>query len=346
MIKKNNLIEKRNVLNELRCNNMQLQELRFFTIYLSKINARDPDNTRVVRFSLSDFLSIMELKKVNISDVKAISNSLLCKVVSINTDSGGFRQFQLFKECTFEKDSDDNWYLEIDANDKALPLMFDFKRDYFTYELWNALRLTSSNQIRMYEILKQYEKVGERTLQLGELKSLLFIGENEYSIFANFRRRVLDSCQKALKQSTDICFDYELIKKSKGKVTDIKFIIKKNTEYIDQLSLEEFINMKKDCIEEQEPEIELEEIEDDQEEDIFKEKLKFYSEALNEEFTLDEVEVLYRLALPIIEAQSDKISFDLKMYNFLALKFSELNSKKNIKFRFNYLKKLIEVDTK
>ena len=48
------IVQKRNVLNELRKNSMSLQELRFFSIYLSKINSRDI-STRIVRFSLEDF---------------------------------------------------------------------------------------------------------------------------------------------------------------------------------------------------------------------------------------------------------------------------------------------------
>lgn len=65
--------------------------------------------------------------------------------------------------------------MEINASDDALPLMFEFKNRYFTYELWNALRLKSPNQVRMYEILKQYEKIGTRTLTIKELRNLLGI---------------------------------------------------------------------------------------------------------------------------------------------------------------------------
>ena len=54
------VVSKRNVLNELRSNNMTLQELRFFSIYLSKINPQDID-TRVARFPLDDFQKIMNL---------------------------------------------------------------------------------------------------------------------------------------------------------------------------------------------------------------------------------------------------------------------------------------------
>ena len=60
------IVEKRNILNDMRRKNMSLQELRFLAIYLSKINARDI-NTRVVRFSLDDFRKIMEIEGRNIN---------------------------------------------------------------------------------------------------------------------------------------------------------------------------------------------------------------------------------------------------------------------------------------
>ena len=243
-LKKNYLIKKRNVLNEIRANSMTLQELRFFSIYLSKINARD-SSTRVVRFSLDDFHAIMELdSRIKIDYMKRVTDSLLCKVVNVPTESGGYTAFQLFKECRVDMDEKGEWYVEIDAHDKALPLMFDYQARFFSYQLWNALRLRSSNQLRMYEILKQYEKIGSRVLGVDELKELLGIGKNEYGDrFNNFKTKVIDACQEALQESTDIKFTYEPHgKKGKGgKILFLKFTIERNTEYVDQLTLFEFI---------------------------------------------------------------------------------------------------------
>ena len=155
-------IEKRNVLNEIRNNSMSLQELRFFSIYLSKINARDI-STRVVKFPIGDFQRIMGLQSMNYAQIRENFTHILQQVVSVPNENGrGFTSFQLFKRCKlYQEEETGEWYVEIDAHDDALPLMFEFKRNYFTYELWNALRLKSPNQIRMYEILKQYEKLFE-----------------------------------------------------------------------------------------------------------------------------------------------------------------------------------------
>ena len=265
-IKKNYLVKKRNVLNEIRSNNMTLQELRFFSIYLAKIN-KDDVNTRVVKFPLEDFRNLMDLGKLNINNIRNATNSLLCKVVNIPDENGkGYRGFQIFKECHVYQDDDDNqWYVEIDAHDRALPLLFEFKNRYFTYELWNALRLKSPNQVRMYEILKQYERIGTREISVNSLRELLGIAPNEYERWERFKVRVLDACQQALKESTDICYEYERGKTGQGgKWLTIIFHIRKNPDFIDQITLEEYIQTKKDAdLNNDEPLDETEEVWDD-----------------------------------------------------------------------------------
>lgn len=240
-IKENYIVKKRNVLNELRANNLTLQQLRFFSIYLSKI---DPENieSRKVKFSIMDFQTIMDMKKIKIEYMKDVTNGLLSKIVNVPNERGGYSGFQLFKKCIVDTD-ENGWFIEIDAHDDALPLMFEFKNKYFTYRLWNALQLKSSNQIRMYEILKQYEKIGYRIVSLEELRGLLGIEKNEYKVYKDFRRRVLDSCQQALEENTDIKFTYEPYgsKGPGGKVISLKFTIESNGKHKDPLLLEDFI---------------------------------------------------------------------------------------------------------
>ena len=236
------IIENRNILNELRSKNMTLQELRFFSIYLSKIDPRNKGSQSVC-FSIEEFQHIMGFGKLNIGQLRASADSLLCKPVHIPDEDGrGMRTFQLFKECHLFCTSDNKWFVEIDAHDKVLPLMYEFKDRYFKYELWNALNLRSPNQIRMYEILKQYESIGQHELSVEELRELLGIEKNEYTYWQNFKVRVLDSCQQALKEFTDISYTYKRGKTGQGgKWVTVIFTIKKNTSYKDQLSLDKFI---------------------------------------------------------------------------------------------------------
>lgn len=349
-IKKDFIIEKRNVLNEMRTNNMTLQELRFFSIYLSKINPRDK-TTRLVRFSLSEFEKIMELVRIQSKDIKPVVDSLLCKIIHVPTENGGFSAFQLFKECKVDQDQNGVWYVEIDAHDKALPLMFEFKTHYFTYQLWNALRLKSSNQLRMYELLKQFEKKGERILTLLELRSLLGIGPGEYPRWERFKAKVLDSCQTALAETTDIKYTYDPIKNGRGgKVTGIKFTIEKNKDYIDQLTLFEFIEFQDqvnpDDLEEAGHSDELLGGENKNESSFKNERLELYSEMCNYEFSEQEIQILYDLLLDIVPvpAGSSLIEKDLKRVDYLKRAYNELEyraTQRKVSNRFGYLRGIL-----
>jgi len=330
------IIEKRNILNELRSNNLSLQELRFFSIYMAKINARDM-TTRVVRFKMQDYQRIMELGKPNLSHIKDTITNLLCKVVSIPLETGGAKLFQLFKVGLFTQGEDGEWYVEIDAHDDMLPLIFQFKEKYFTYELWNALRLKSTNQLRMYEILKQYEYAGERIISIKALKELLGVDVKEYPRYTDFKMHVLEVCQKALEEYTDLKFEFEPTgKKGKGgKILSLKFYIFKNENYKDQLTLSEFIDQQG---------IDSNDDEDDLEQED--ENYPFLSEACNNEFNQTEIQILYNLAIKVMPYKTGQ-NIQLEIYNYLKRKHDELNWRaglNQIKKRFGYMKKLIEID--
>lgn len=351
-IKRTSLVEKQNVLNELRTNNMTLQELRFFSIYLSIINARDP-NSRIVKFSLSDFQKIMDFGRININQLQNTTNSLLCKIISIPLDSGGYESFQLFKKCKVDKNENGEWYVEIDSHDEALPYLFEYKTRYFTYQLWNALRLKSSNQLRMYEILKQYQKIGERELTVDKLRSLIGISKNEYPQWERFRTRVLDVCQKALRENTDIKFTYDISKRGqRGKILAIKFMIEKNDDYVDQLTLDEFIDLQPevDTIFDSEYKETNKDSDQEQETSFKNENLEFLSEACNSEFDEEQMQILYDYLVQLVSYNGSNVDTD--RYNCLMWKYNELKRRakredlKPITDRFAYLKAILAFEVK
>ena len=336
VLKKDNLVKKRNVLNEIRANSMSLTELRFFSIYLSKINPAKPEETRVVRFPLEDFRAIMELNsRVKIDHMKNATDSLLGKVVSVPTERGGYDAFQLFKKCRVDRDNQGEWFVEIDAHDEALPLMFEFKNKYFTYQLFNALRLRSSNQLRMYEILKQYQAVGERVLTIDELRELLGIGKDEYLRYNSFKTDVLTVCQKALAEYTDIKFTFEPHgKKGKGgKILALKFTIEKNEDYTDQLTLDMFIDEQKTVAGETDHE-------DGAEDSInpYNQRIELLKSACNDEFATKDIEFFYG---KILEREPNLSSDAIALHDYLQSRYRYMNRKKDIRNRFGYLKSLI-----
>ena len=329
VIKDNNIVKKQNVLNEMRRINMGLTELRFFAIYLSRIHKDNPDETRVVRFQLEEFRTIMEIGRMNVQHMRKTVDRLLCKIAETRIEVGGFRRFQLFKECAISKDDQGKWFVEIDAHDRALPLMFDFKNKYFTYQVWNVLRLRSVNQHRMYEILKQWQSVGEKEWAIDDLKELLWIGKEEYPRFGDFKTKVLNACQQALSENTDIKFTYEPTGKRGigGKILTLKFIIRKNEDYTDQMVIDEWLDEQENKIESS----------------LYEARRAELSAVCNNEFSIKEMEFLMTYLNKIFIDDVCKI----KEYEYLDRKYKELEyraTQTTVKNRFAYLKKLILVD--
>lgn len=248
-----NWIVKSNKLNEIRHTKMTLTQTRLFSIYLSKINPMDI-SSREVTFKLDEYAKIMAFKRFNITKLRKTFIDLTRLVVHFIRDTNdydektGLRGFEmvsslLFKRFKLYKDDNDEWTVSIDCHDDVLYLMFELKKHFFKYKLFNALRLASPNQQRMYELLKQYEYVGAREISVKDLREFLGLKENEYPRWDNFRYRILETSQIALEKYTDIKFTWEVVgKRGKGgKINTLKFNIEKNDNHEQQLTLDDFM---------------------------------------------------------------------------------------------------------
>jgi len=105
------------------------------------------------------------------------------------------------------------------------PLLLQLKDHFTAYELGNIIRLKHTHSIRLYELLKQYERIGRRRFLLGDLRDILAIGENEYKQYRDFKRWVIKVAQNELSNKTDISFEWNE-EKVKRVCVAIEFIIK------------------------------------------------------------------------------------------------------------------------
>jgi len=219
------IVVKSNTLVEMRPYDMELNEQRFFLMYVGMIHPRDIQNTREVKFNLKEFGKLVGLRRTQPGDLKPVVEKLFKRHIEI-TLPNGWEWIHLFKQARVIEENG-VWFVEMNCSDEMLPFISELRSNYTTYELSYALSLKSENQIRMYEILKSYQWKGEKILELEELRLGLGILEHQYPRFSDFNRRILKSCQDALYENTDIKFEYELIKTGRN-ITAIKFLIFEN----------------------------------------------------------------------------------------------------------------------
>ena len=106
--------------------------------------------------------------------------------------------------------------------------------------------MNSVYSIRIYELLKQYERIRKRKLTLEELRYFLGIEKEKYIQYGHLKNKVLLVAQKEINEKTDIQFTFNEIKTGR-KVTGFEFDIKSSMEEekhsieptIDSLNLEE-----------------------------------------------------------------------------------------------------------
>lgn len=230
-------VKKSNILNELRNANASLVEYRLFCVYLAHLPMNSEDN--VVTFSLADYARIAGLGRPRYEDLEAQSKELIKLSAMIRNPDGGFSNRPLFADFTLFRE-DDQWMVSMECSQKIAPMIREQKGRFLRYKLYNTIYLKSYNQQRMYELLKQYEKIGVRTEDLTDLRAYLSVGENEYSIWGDFSQKVLKVAQKALKENTDICFEYEPVKKGR-KVVAVRFEISKNIDFKDPMEMDKFL---------------------------------------------------------------------------------------------------------
>ena len=95
------------------------------------------------------------------------------------------------------------------------PFLFEIKKNFTKYPLRHVIKLRSTYSIRIYELLKQYAKLGERKFDLMELRQLLGIEDDLYPRFFDFKKRVIEPAQKEIAEHTDIVFTYRKIKQKR-----------------------------------------------------------------------------------------------------------------------------------
>jgi len=116
--------------------------------------------------------------------------------------------------------------VELEFSPKLKPFLLQLKLEFTKYKLGNVIHLKRIYSIRIYELLKQYEKIGKRRFDIPTLRNTLGIKDNEYQQFCDFRRWVLKVAQQELAEKTDIAFEWEE-EKIKQKCVAITFIISK-----------------------------------------------------------------------------------------------------------------------
>jgi plasmid replication initiation protein len=110
-----------------------------------------------------------------------------------------------------------------------LPFISNLSREFTKYALSDIAGINSGYGIRIYELLVQYRQIGKREISVESLRSMLELGK-KYPLFADFKKRVIDTAVDQINECSPLSVSYEQ-KKTGRKVTHILFHLKKNQKH-------------------------------------------------------------------------------------------------------------------
>ena len=205
------LIKKSNDLIEARYR-FDIWETRVFTSILSEIEQQDED-FRVYRVYLRDIIKEFNINNGDAYDLlRQATHSLMNKKLYVNYEQDGairekiyhiIRKADVMKSIIDESRRKVNEYVDISIDPEMKPLLLELKSRFTTYDMQNVIKFKSSYTLRIYEHLKQYEKIGRRTLDIEYLKRIFEL-TTEYPLFANFYQKIIEPAFKDINEFTDI----------------------------------------------------------------------------------------------------------------------------------------------
>ena len=120
------------------------------------------------------------------------------------------------------------------------------KSNFTVLSLEHISKMNSAHAIKIYQLIKQYETIGHRTIKLEELKKMLGISNTYLGSFTDFKRDVLQIAAKNINKICDINIDYTFTKKG-NKVEEIIFKITSKQIQIQQ-AIKQFKKEVKECL--------------------------------------------------------------------------------------------------
>lgn len=188
--------------------NLSLGEQRLILSMIAKIQPDDEDFKpyRVSIGQLADFLCVAKGSAYH--ECKKITKSLLARVLEI-TETGRLLQTHWVSSADY---IDGTGIVNLSFDPLLKPYLLQLKGNFTSCKFEMLLRFKSQYTMRMYTLLKQYNRLKEREIELGLLREMLGLRNDQYKLYANFKSDLLKQVQNELKDKSDLYFEFDEIK--------------------------------------------------------------------------------------------------------------------------------------
>lgn len=193
-------------------------------IMLRVIQMIQPTDTNFTtyEFSLKEFCNLcgIAIGGSGYAEIKKALLSLKSKAWFLRKPDGSETTVSWVLKADISQKHD---FITIELDRDLKPYLLQLKEHFTTYSLYYTITMRSKYSIRLYELLKSYQNLGEKEFNVEDLKTKLMAEKNKR--WQDFRRNVIETAVKEINTLSDIYVSYEL-KKTGRQFTDIMFKIR------------------------------------------------------------------------------------------------------------------------
>jgi len=188
--------------------NLSLGEQRLILAMIAKIQPDDEDFKpyRISIGELADFLGVAKGSAYH--ECKKITKSLLGRVLEI-TESGRLLQTGWVSSADY---IDGTGMVNLSFDPLLKPYLLQLKGNFTSCKFEMLLSFKSQYTMRVYTLLKQYDRLKEREIELCQLREMLGLRNTQYEYYNDFKRTILEPSQKELAGKADFYFEFDEIK--------------------------------------------------------------------------------------------------------------------------------------
>ncbi len=204
-------------------------EQRIVLAAISRIPKNQPiTDDELYPVSVNELQLLGVHEKTAYRDLKEGINRLYERSINLSVDDKSIKM-RWVQEIQF---LDSQSVIGIRFSKPILPFISNLSREFTKYALSDIAGINSGYGIRIYELLVQYRQIGKREISIDNLRTMLEIGK-KYPLFADFKRRVIDTAVDQINEYSPLKVTYEQ-KKTGRKVTHILFSFKERAKNISQ----------------------------------------------------------------------------------------------------------------
>lgn len=200
---------------------MTLQEKKLVLAALSCCDSRN-EPKKTVSISASNFAEVtgMDLKHAHTELYKA-ADKLFDRSIKVS-DPDQTEEFRWIQSKI--KKHKGEGLITLTWSDPILKYISQLKTQFTSYRLGSVGRLQSVYSIRLYELLMQFSKTGDRVISVSDFRDLLEL-EDKYKQFKDLNKWVIKPAVRELNQRSDLEITYETISEGR-KVRALSFTFK------------------------------------------------------------------------------------------------------------------------